>query len=338
MFSTKFWISILILPFFFELHGQEKGTVDSFLEKLKYEYPQFTLIYLNDHIQVKEFVVTNNHVLLMDEKLDSKGRKGSYFYLFNRQSMTALDTLILGEVTPTFERGLFVNNQNLYYRPRTGSLDNYEKKTFYGALTIQFSIDQDQFSPLNFYEDRGTPKSDMFLHFSDMKNFQRFSTKKEVGYSINGNTDAYRFKNLSINNFAKQSLYKYLFPTTITKNGLVLLDGVAKELIIANQNNSEEKAVVLPSEFDQAISNELHYDQQAERLYLRLTFSEDERIYRLSKDEFRLIGIDLPKGFNKISSGIAYKRAVYIDGGKLYVILNIEEEGKSYDGLFMADL
>ncbi|WP_141719686.1 hypothetical protein [Roseivirga misakiensis] len=338
MSSIRSLISFFLILFLGQLHAQDRDIVESFLKKLKVEYPQFSLIYLNDNIQIKEFVITDRYVVLMDAKWGTKGRSGSYFYLFDRQSMVVQDTLIMQQVSPSFNNNLLVSEDRLFYRPKTGFLEEYTKKVFYDALTLSIPLEEGRFGSLGFHEDSGQASENMFLHFRDARNFIRSDTKKTVFYTINDKTQSYKFKDLADYSYAKRSLYKYLFPSTVTSKGLVLIDGVAGKLVTANQNKSEKSSIVLPKEFNESILNALLYDEQADRLYLRLVFKNDEKLYRLSGGEFRRLGINLPMAFSEVSIGIGYHRAMHIRDGKLYISLDIEEGGKSYDGLFVADL
>ena len=344
----KYWISTLLLIVCSLSFSQEKDAVESFLSKLNRDYPQFKLVYLNDNLQMHSFEVIDDQIIILDifygNKKATRADKKCTFYLLNLKDNIIQDTLVLQPLDGGTSMDKILNvdrsSKNIFLRPSYGTLPTEPPLRFFQSLSIQIPLKEGVFGSIQAKQDRDDYKEEPYVYYKNENNFKRSKDRKTISMNIGEKVRRqYRKKDIPENDMYEPLLYQYLFPYNINPRGLMVLDAMASELIMANQEQHKIKKVTLPPDYLQSrYGVHLLYDEAFKQVYLRLSLIDSEKLYWLNGENFEPIGLQLPKVWDESDGGISRKRPMVVHEGKLYIMLNIKEGGQTFDGIFMAVL
>ena len=344
----KYWSSLILFFLSAFTYAQSGAAVDEFLKGLKKEYPEFKLVYLNDNLQMHSFEVVDNQLVILDIEYGGKGAtradKKCTFYLLDLKDKYMKDTLTFQPLAGGISRDKVLHvdrsGKSVFFRPSYGTLPTTPPLRFFQSLSLEVALESGSFGKFEAVRDEQSDSDSPFAYYMNERNFSKAKDRKTISFSIKGVLDrSYRKKDFPDNTIYAPHLHKFFFPHSINPKGLILLDALAGELVMANTEKYETRKVTLPKDFyNSKYGTELLYDEAYEQVYLRLSLSKGERLYWLKGDRFESLDLKLPIVWDESDAGISRKRQMVVHEGKLYIMLNITEGGQSFDGIFMTYL
>lgn len=338
LFTRLIFLTIFCCPWV--TLAQDTQGAKEFMDRLKQEYPEFELIFVNENRQASSFVFTDKHLIIMDSEWNN-AYIDSRFFLFDNKSKLPLDTLTFTRTSPNFGSRFFYNftSDQIYFRPITGSLNNDPDKRFFKSASIVIRVQDNQFKNISYLSDKENLSGSVMSMALNPLMFDKGKSKKGIFLQINGKKiSEHLAKSIRYKNVSETLLDIFNYPGTITESEVVVLDLAGSKMFQSNFKDIKETNVVLPEDVSSAKSSELLFDNHTKKLYLRLSFENDEKLYQLFNSEFQALNINLPRPWFQTGSNLTMKRLIFISDSYLYTLLNFTEEGKEFDGIFRRSL
>lgn len=340
----RYWISFYFLLAANLLVGQKNERLD-FLDSISEVYPGYDFVYLNDNYQISQFTVYKEHITLLLSSWSKGGKNISdiHFLLLAPNSQLTLDTL-------TFQKTLLQNNSKHFYynesrdsllfRPMGGYLSE-TGKPFFDRLSISIPINQQQFLPYRYVLDSENISPNLFVHFMNPENLRVKTDKKtSILYINKQQQEIYHIKKIAPQlKLDEPIFYENYFPYILTEKQLIVLDLLGDQLIFANKKDIKKQQVKnLDDLKNSKYRYELLFDEVYQNLYLKIGRGTKAELYKLVGDEFKLLNVKLPRFWDYDGLGSNHATPTFINNGKLYTVLSINQNGRQLDGIFMLVL
>ncbi|PIQ47918.1 MAG: hypothetical protein COW03_13335 [Cytophagales bacterium CG12_big_fil_rev_8_21_14_0_65_40_12] len=339
----RFWTSLYFLVLAHLLVGQKNERLD-FVDSIGKIYPDYKFVYMNDNYQINQFTIYDEHITL----LLSSWNKGSeitdaHLLLLDPNSQITLDTLTFYKTMLRNHGRHFyygIDKQNLIFRPLGGYFTETQRP-FFNNLSIEIQIDKERFSHSKYIFDLEKSSLNLYFHFLNPINLNVEANRKDIALYINAQRqEVYEVKKIAPSLKLKEPVfYKNYFPQIITEKQVIVLDLLGNQLIFANKKDLKRQQIKnLDDLKNRAFRYDLLFDETYQNLYLKIENGTKAELYKLMGDEFKLLNIKLPKSWNYDGLGSNHSTPTFINNGKLYTVLSINQNGRQLDGIFMQVL
>lgn len=323
------------------LVSQESDDWD-FLDEVNQQFPNYRLVYVNDNYQINYFTLFENRLTLLLSSGNAPNIE-THFLLLDATNNSTLDTITFKKTNIDYgqPKHFYYNSGRdiIYFRPSFGELNNL---SFYENLTFEIPVLKNRFGePVPHFDKTETKHDSLIPYFLKQQNLN-VATGKTITLLIdNKKTASYKEKNIKDRLKQKRTYsYRHYFPHVITQKQLIVLDILGEQLVFANQASVKKQQLTNLSEItDNQAKYELLYDEGYDDLYFKANRKSGEsQLYKLMGNEFKELDIKLPKSWNNDGSNITRSTPTFINSGKLYTIIEIEENGRLLDAIFMTIL